>query len=295
MNELRKQAILIMCHEDFYILEKTIELLDNERIDFFIHVDSKVKEFDFDKIKNIPKKSNIFFIDRMNVIWGSFSQIEVELKLLKEALKKDNYSYLHLISGIDLPLKNSNELIKYFDDNYPTEYVEYLLYDNIDKNYLDRVKYFHFIGPKFRDDNKERLDHHKYIKLQKELEIDRTKNKNIQFRKGANWFSITSELAKYVLTKEDFIKDNFSYGYCVDEMFLQTVLYSSEFFKNVCRKYDNVVLNCMRLIDWTRGIPYIYRKSDYDELMSSSAMFARKFSTKVDKEIIDMIYEKLRQ
>ena len=81
----------------------------------------------------------------------------------------------------------------------------------------------------------------------------------------------------------------------IGEMFLQTVLYSSEYFKNVCREYDNVVLNCKRLIDWTRGIPYTYRKSDYDELMSSSAMFARKFSTKVDKEIIDMIYEKLRQ
>ena len=295
MNELRKQAILIMCHEDFYILEKTLEILDNEKIDFFIHVDSKVKDFDFEKIKNIPKKSNVYFIDRMNVIWGSYSQIEVELNLIKEALKKDNYLYLHLISGIDLPIKNNNEIIKYFEDNYPTEYVEYLLYDDIDKNYLDRVKYFHFIGNKFRDDNKERIEHNKYIKLQKELEIDRTKNKNIQFRKGANWFSITSELAKYVLSKEDFIKENFSYGYCVDEMFLQTVLYSSDYFKNVCREYDNVVLNCKRLIDWTRGIPYIFRKSDYEEIMSSSAMFARKFSTKINKEIIDLIYEKLKQ
>ena len=295
MNEKRKQAILIMCHEDFYILEKTLAILDNEKIDFFIHVDSKVKDFDFEKIKNISKKSNVFFTDRMNVIWGSYSQIEVELKLIKEALKKDNYLYLHLISGIDLPLKKCDEFIKYFEDNYPTEYVEYLLYDDIDKNYLDRVKYYHFIGNKFRNDNSVRLEHNKYIKLQKYLEIDRTKNKNIQFRKGANWFSITSELAKYILTKEDFIEEVFSYGYCVDEMFLQTILYSSEFFNNVCRKYDNVVLNCMRLIDWNRGIPYVYRKSDYNELMSSDAMFARKFSTIIDKEIIDMIYDELKQ
>ena len=40
-------------------------------------------------------------------------------------------------------------------------------------------------------------------------------------------------------------------------------------------------------------IPYTFTKNDYNEIMSSTAIFARKFSSSVDKEIINMIYRKL--
>ena len=54
-----KHAYLIIAHNEFNILEKTIELLDDERNDIYLHIDKKVKNFDFDKFKNIAKKSNI--------------------------------------------------------------------------------------------------------------------------------------------------------------------------------------------------------------------------------------------
>jgi hypothetical protein len=49
----------------------------------------------------------------------------------------------------------------------------------------------------------------------------------------------------------------------------------------------------MRCIDWTRGEPYTFREEDFKMLMKSDMIFARKFSTNVDKKIIDMIYEKV--
>ena len=94
MIENKKQALLIMCHNDFYILEKSLELLDNPKIDFYIHVDAKTKDFDYDKINSIVKKSKIFYTDRINTVWGTYSLIEVELLLIKEALKNGDYSYL---------------------------------------------------------------------------------------------------------------------------------------------------------------------------------------------------------
>ena len=36
----------------------------------------------------------------------------------------------------------------------------------------------------------------------------------------------------------------------------------------------------MRLIDWRRGNPYVWRDEDYDELIHSDRIFARKFSSK---------------
>ena len=290
---INKQAILIMCHNDFYILEKSLELLDNENFDFYIHVDSKVNDFEYEKYKNIIKKGNLFYTDRIDVSWGAYSQIEAELLLIKTALNNGEYLYLHLISGSDLPIKKSDEIANYFKANYPLEFIGYNDFDYINDYMESRVKYFHFIGPNYRFSEEERILHNNYIYLQKRLGVNRLENK-IPVRVGANWFSITSNLAKYVLSKEDLIKDMFSYGLCADELFLQSIVYSSPYFKNVCRKYENDNENCKRLIDWERGNPYVFRKEDYNMIMNSNTMFARKFSTTVDKEIIDLIFEKLK-
>ena len=47
----------------------------------------------------------------------------------------------------------------------------------------------------------------------------------------------------------------------------------------------------MRYIDWNRGNPYIWRNKDYDELINSEYLFARKFDYNKDKEIINRIYD----
>ncbi|MBQ7217133.1 MAG: hypothetical protein IJS39_14240 [Synergistaceae bacterium] len=47
----------------------------------------------------------------------------------------------------------------------------------------------------------------------------------------------------------------------------------------------------MRLIDWKRGKPYVFRISDLEAIKNSEAMFARKFDDKVDAEIVRKIQE----
>ena len=44
---MQKHAYLIMSHNDFYILEKLLRLLDDRRNDIYVHIDKKVKNFDF--------------------------------------------------------------------------------------------------------------------------------------------------------------------------------------------------------------------------------------------------------
>ncbi len=51
----------------------------------------------------------------------------------------------------------------------------------------------------------------------------------------------------------------------------------------------------MRKIDWERGRPYIFRKSDFDELISTNCMFARKFDEKIDNEIIEVLYKYIQR
>ena len=52
----------------------------------------------------------------------------------------------------------------------------------------------------------------------------------------------------------------------------------------------------MRYIRWDkkgelRGSPYTFKISDYNELIESDKLFARKFDENVDFEIIEKIYE----
>ena len=123
------------------------------------------------------------------------------------------------------------------------------------------------------------------------------RNKSINFQKGSNWFSITDELARYVLKKREWVRDTFRYTLHSDEIFLQTLTINSSFRNNLYYKIfdDDILRSSMRLIDWTRGnkkgSPYIFRLSDLEMIKNSPAMFARKFHPSVDAQIIEKLKE----
>lgn len=290
---MEKQAILIMYHNDYYILEKLLQQIDNPNFDIYLHIDKKVKDFDFEHTKKILKKSNIYFTKRLNIKWSSYSQIKCELELLKEATK-NNYSYYHLISGNDLLLKPSNDIYNFFKNNKTKEFIGYQnLNDNSDI-FSERIKYYHILNKNRRHHNKiirilSTKIYYKLLNIQKKLKINRLKNNHLEIKKGANWFSITNDLAKYVLTKQKEIKKMYKYSNCADEIFLQTITYNSKFKNNIYNEFDDEHKNIKRYIDWNRGEPYTFTIDDYEELINSNCFFARKFSTQKDKDIIDKI------
>ena len=106
-------------------------------------------------------------------------------------------------------------------------------------------------------------------KIQTLLKVDRTRN-SITYYYGDNWFSITDDLARYIVSNKKKIWKYMRFSLCADESFVQTLAMMSP-YKNC------VVGNCARLIDWKRGRPYVFRQTDYNQLISSEKMFARKF------------------
>ena len=277
-----KHAYLIIAHNNFYILKKLIALIDDERNDIYIHVDKKTKNFKKDDFINICKKSQINFIKRISVYWGDYSQVQCELNLLKAAIK-GNYQYYHLISGVDLPIKSQGYIHDFFDKNKNTEYVRFT--DNWDHS---RVGKLHILN-KLNRTNKPLLIKIKIL-LNKPFNYlykkgyDYSQKFNFSIKKGDNWFSITDSAAKYIVSQEKVIKKLFKYSLCPDEHFIHTILFNSKFEKSL--SYNT----CLREIDWKRGRPYTYRKADYSLLINSNNLFARKFDTSIDKEIIDNIY-----
>ena len=112
-----KQAILIIAHNNFGTLEKIIECLDSDYFDLYVHIDLKSKNFNLEELSKIPKKSKIYIYNKYNVRWADFSQVECELFLLKQAVSNGIYTYFHLISGVDMPLKSPKAIYDFFEKN----------------------------------------------------------------------------------------------------------------------------------------------------------------------------------
>ena len=151
-----------------------IQLLDEERNDIYVHVNKKVEKFNFDKYKAMVKKSKIVFSKkRVAVFWGSPLLLEAEMILLRLAYNSGKYSYFHLLSGADLPIKSMDYIYNFFEENIGREFVKFE--DNLR---IDLLKYYYpFLVMK------RRVIHHKYVevirdkffinslKLQKKLRI----------------------------------------------------------------------------------------------------------------------------
>ncbi|EGP5552038.1 hypothetical protein DWT96_13310, partial [Enterococcus faecium] len=103
---MKKQAYLILAHGSLEIFSALIKTLDFKGNDIFVHIDKTTDEKNFIREGNKLKSSNIFFIeDRYKIRWGDFSIVQAELALLKSAISIGEYSYYHLISGVDFPIK----------------------------------------------------------------------------------------------------------------------------------------------------------------------------------------------
>ena len=55
----------------------------------------------------------------------------------------------------------------------------------------------------------------------------------------------------------------------------------------------NSIIIVKLYIDWKRGNPYIFKNKDFDDLINSNLLWARKFDERIDNQIIQRIYEYL--
>lgn len=284
-----KHAFLIMAHKVDKNFLTLLNLIDHPRVDIFIHMDSKNNEYSIEQVEREIKKSRVFHTERTNVSWGAYSQIHAELLLIEKATQMNHYRYYHLLSGSDLPIKSLDEIFSFFDNNYGKEFIRF---ESTKPNYNDRIELYHLFQ-EIIGRPKPSLKYYLnvlFLKIQKWFRIKR--NVGIEFQKGTNWFSITDSLARFVVSKIDWIKKTFRWSYCADELFLQTIVHNSDYKLNLYhREYDNDLRAIQRLIDWDRGNPYTFRASDFEELINSEYLFARKFDPQVDSNIINQLHK----
>jgi len=286
---MQKHAYLIIAHNNWKILERLLFLLDDPRNDIYLHVDRKSRLTDFaDKVCF----ASLSVFHEIDVRWGDVSQIQVEFFLFKAAYSKGKYTYYHLISGCDLPIKTQDEIHAFFNRHYPAEFIGFTT-----GTIEDRVDKIHVFSKHYRMRNKGLgkilgllrgfavflqgiLDYHHY-KLDDKL------------MKGPNWVSITEQAVSLILSQEEVVMKQYRYSFCADEIYKQTILGNSFLSDRVYDRTDDNC-GCMRCIDWKRGNPYVFHSADFEQLMHSDRMFARKFDEEIDFDIVEKIVDTLK-
>lgn len=288
-----KHAYCIIAHSDPYCLQTLVDLIDDERNDIILVIDKKSDLKEFESIK--ASKSPIITPPNMQCVdiqWGSLSQVKAELLAFETAVNSGDYDYIHLISGQDLPLQNQDHIHSFFDSaGSGINFVGFAQGDFNRNDLRNKMSYYYLFTDKYRSAN--RLLRFIYSKCRNLAVLCQKmagfKRKwNIKLYKGCNWVSITPEFAKYLVDNRSFILNNFRWLPCPDEIYKQTLIMNSLYRDKV---YDTALdfAGMTRKIDWTRGEPYTWRDCDFDELLASDALFARKFSSSTDRNIIDRI------
>ncbi len=284
-------AYLIMAHSNENQLAQLIETLDYPENDIYIHLDVKMGDVNILLLNQAARYSKLKFVERKNVVWGHYSQIDCEFRLFRAALQGGDYEYVHLLSGMDLPLCSQKQIHDYFHRFKGKEFVHI---ESAELSSSDQEKYmYRFFLQKYIGNKQNSLLYYLQrisIHVQRILRIRKKSSLNWKMYKGANWVSITGTFMAFLISNEKRVKKEFRFSKCCDELFLQTVLMNSPYAQNLsCTVFQDDYRSCQRYIDWNRGNPYVFRENDFEELISSGYLFARKFDSKVDSEIINKI------
>ena len=266
-------------------------MLDHPKNDIFIHMDAKTKSYNPDETLSLVKYSRIIHTPRRKVEWGAYSQLEACLLLLEAATSLGEYEHYHLLSEADLPIKKQEDIINFFEEHHGQEFVNF---QSEVFGFGKRVRFYYplqeVIGR--RGNILLRLVSKICLKFQEVMHVRR--NKNVNFQKGTDWVSITDELARYILSKREWIREVFHATLLPTEQCIHTLIANNPYFRNRLhhKEFDDERLKAtMRLIDWKRGSPYVFRSTDLEEIKNSEAMFARKFDENIDADIIRKVQE----
>ena len=280
------QAILISAYKDRDYLQRLVNFFRRD-FEVFVHIDKK-SQID---PQDIQTNSNVHIFKKYVVNWGSINHLKAIFFLLQEALKIDkNISYIHIISGGDIPVRKLSEFKKF--ENSKIIYMEHLKVTELNSPLINR-RYNYGNRLPNKDARK------RYVRLiNKIYEVTHKPKSNIgkfnyhQLYKGLIWLSLSREAAMYVVNyeKENKFINDLKYITVPEEFYFQTILENSYLKPHIAS--NNLVFN-----DWSKprngSLPAILDETDYDDIVHGPYFFARKIDKKISRKLIDKISKEI--
>ena len=264
-------AWLIIAHNEFGILQRLVSALDAPRCDIYVHIDKKVK--------GLPElhteKSRLFTLtDRVDVRWGTVSQIQSEFALFEAASAKGPYDFYHIISGTTLPLKHWPEIQSFFVRNAGHCILSGLCQSGSYQETLKLRRHNLFLrnyaSPRLLPRKTSQFLWRSALLVQRILGIETNRGK--VFYKASNWLSLTEEAVQLLVSRKKEILHAYRHTFCGDEYFVPSELMASP-LKDILVSDDHYLLHNI-----ARSNAGVLRFADYDGLCKTGYLFARKFT-----------------
>ncbi len=285
-----------MAHKAPGQLYRLINRLNDGASEFFIHIDKTVDFAPFEIIKAFGRI--IHFVERVDSKWGSFGSVQASLNGLK-AVKNlgKKFDQIILLSGQDYPIKSNERINSFFSNSPHTVFMDYFSLPNYkkwpgnDTGGLYRVNKYYF-GLKwyqlFCSKSLNLLS--AYIPFLRR----KVSNKMVPFA-GSQWWSVDMYALDYILDygkKHPEYRTFHQHTFVPDELYVQMIV-ANAMDENLVRSIAN---NNKRFMIWENqnsSHPNILCKTDFETILLSDDLFARKFDENTDAEILDLIDRKI--
>ncbi|MBR6184623.1 MAG: hypothetical protein IKQ76_08690 [Bacteroidales bacterium] len=293
-----KHACLILVHTQPAQVRTLLSLLDDPRNDIYVHIDRKAP-FGAEALDGCCVRSTVHFIEpRISIHWGGSNMMLATLALLRAATATP-HAYYHLFSGQDLPIKDQDTIHAFFAAHAGQEFLQFWPSGPSETGRATNFCLFPESAGVLPAKIANKL-------VRGVLKPFGGINRDIDLRLSSSWFSITDACARYVVSREDWLRERFVHTMMPDEVFIGTVVWDSPFRERIFddsihleREEDKRTLLAgnLRLIDWARGStrhPWVFREEDWDLLVGSPCLWARKFDRRVDARIIERLEKQLK-
>lgn len=295
-------AYLISAHADAPQLRRLVEVL-REDAHVFVHIDRKS---DIEPFVSGIDHSNVHFLDdRVDVRWGTILEVDYQMALIKAAVDHPvEFDKIFFLSGMDYPLW-SNKRIREWADTHGGEYLCGICMDSkeIDKR---QRRLYQTSRPFFSIETLGNKGNQRLSIVCRKLKALLGMRKRLYFKvdgklwrlyKGSAWWCVSQKLACYIYDmymQYPEIRKYFVDSFGQAETVAQTIAFNSRQWAKECMlvegKYPGLAaLTPLHYIVYDPVIK-VMDETDYDALMASGRMFARKFVSGKSDKLIEKLH-----
>ena len=276
-------AYLILAHGDSQQVLNLAERLSTNNARVYVHLDAKAPAIDYDKLH----RSHLVHLveNRVEVFWGGFSMVEATLNLAAEAFKDDAIDRFVLLSGACWPTKGALEIERALSCDRDYLSIGARPVDE-GHRFFSRFSRFHlmdsnFGSPKSRGNAKDQ----KYLSDFLSSLVPRKWSDWFEVFVGANWWALRRPTIEKILLYPDRERVQEFMRYCAnpDEAYFQTI--AMLLVKEGCFSRSQFMDN-LHYVDFSKrgrvgGLPKVLDETDFESIVSSGKLFARKFAPHV--------------
>lgn len=280
-----RQGILITAYRDIPMLEKLVNYFDND-FEIFVHIDKRCKE----RLSPIEGKDHLHIFRNYAVDWGDYKHMLAIVMQMREAFKYTELEYFHLVTGSDYPTIPLAQFKSFCEEHRDDNFLEHFPLPHADwgaEGGLNRIQYW-WLRPNSTRTYGAWLTH-KSVNLQRRLGIKRSfKYFGGNLYGGGTYWSVSRKAVgsalEYLNQHPDYLR-RFRMTSIAEEICLPTLW---------CNSGIPLINNHMRYIDWgTDGAnPQVLTEKDYDSIIASGALFARKIESTISGKLCNLLSQK---